>query len=275
MISDPAALAAEISDAETPAQRLVEIAGSFPEFGPVVAEHPNASLDVLSYLLKHGDEQTRKAAARRRARDVAQITLDASRGVIAKPSGQSTPARASMTLPSGLTTKESEVGKREVPDAQAPEPSAPAPAPPERERPAPAPEPLAPEFRSAPTLSEDVDHTRLSQRAEVGGWFIVIDGHGETAVTATDILIGRKPSMLAEFAQSVLVKIPDPTKTVSKTHARMVHRDGTWFITDLSSTNGVFLETPRGEHRIVANAEIEVVGVFALGDLRVRIVPRA
>jgi len=251
MISDPAALAAEISDAETPPQRLVEIAGSFPEFGPVVAEHPNASLDVLTFLLKHGDEPTRKAAARRRARDVAQITMDASQAVIAKPATQ--PQEASKT--SAVT----------VPEVIADEPRAQVVAENGEER--------SPEvFRAAEKPDEEFDRTLLSQREAPKRWRLVVDGQDEIALTSTDLLLGRKPSLRPEFGDAQLVTITDPTKTVSKTHARMILRNETWFIVDLSSTNGVFLETSGGENRVVAETEIEIVEAFSLGDLRMRLI---
>jgi hypothetical protein len=242
MISDPAALAAEISDAQTPSQRLVEIAGSFPEFGPVVAEHPNASLDVLSFLLKHGDEPTRKAAARRRARDVAQITMDASQAIIAKPSAQS---GAVVKTPEAASSPDASNSAEVSTSAAA--------------------------FRAPASSDEDVDHTVLSARSQPRRWRIVLEDQEDIPVSSSDLLIGRKPQARAEFAGAELVTVSDPTKTVSKTHARMMLRDDTWFIVDLSSTNGVFLERPDGEHRVVAGTEIEVVGPFSLGDLRMHL----
>jgi hypothetical protein len=241
MISDPAALTAEISDPSTSPQRLVEIAGSFAEFGPIVAEHPNATVDVLAYLLKHGDDATRKAAARRRSRDVAQITAgqrapegDAKLADDAKPSGE--PAQA-------------------VPSPKQPVSST--------ERPA-----SAAAFRTAPALADEVDSTQISQRSRAQTWRISVDGVGDVTFTATDILIGRKPAPKREHPEAELVTVPDPTKTVSKTHARLVRRGDQWMIVDLDSTNGVFVETSRGEQQIVAGSEIAVNGTFSLGDLR-------
>lgn len=261
MISDPAALAAEISDPATSAQRLVEIAGSFSEFGPLVAEHPNASVDVLSYLLKHGDDATRKAAARRRARDVALITT----GQLA-PQVDEHPAPVVETSPElhPESARASESEDEFVPEAPAAQENLTAPVQPLRQE-----SPAA--FRSAPPLEDEVDNTQLSQRSREQTWRIRIDGEGEVTFTATDILIGRKPSARREHPQSELVTVPDSTKTVSKTHARMVLRGEQWVIIDLESTNGVFVDTPRGEHRVVSGSEIAVTGGFSLGDLRLKL----
>lgn len=273
MISDPAALTAEISDPATSTQRLVEIAGSFSEFGPLVAEHPNASVDVLSYLLKHGDDATRKAAARRRARDVALITTRQRAPEVEvqpAPQGEVQPAPVVEHSPEVQSEPDSQPESMGEPETQ-PQVQAPAgeenltvPVQPLRHA-----SPAA--FRSAPPLDEELDNTQLSQRSREQTWRISIDGAGEVTFTATDILIGRKPSTRPEHPQSELVTVPDSTKTVSKTHARMVLRGDQWVIIDLESTNGVFVETPRGEHRVVAGSEITVTGKFSLGDLRLNL----
>lgn len=267
MISDPAALTAEINDPSTSAQRLVEIAGSFPEFGSIVAEHPNASVDVLSYLLKHGDDSTRKAAARRRARDVARITARQ-----LAPEVEARPAQPEAMVRDHATTSNEAI--REAPFQQEPiqepvqsvdgEENVTMPVQSLREAP-----PAA--FRAAPVLEDEVDATQISQRNRAQTWRIVVDGEGEVSFSATEILIGRKPSARREHPSAELVTVPDRTKTVSKTHARMVLRGDQWMIIDLESTNGVFVETSRGEHQVVAGSEIAVTGGFSLGDLRLTI----
>lgn len=264
MISDPAALAVEIQSPDTAAERLLEIASSFPEFGPLVAEHPNASRDVLSYLLKHGDEQTRKAAARRRARDVARIT-------------------------SGLTAQESATESQHESETESETESAVEPQADEnataKVEPLTGPRfPSAPDSRagsfSAQTLAgpsaddePPVDETRIAQRALVQRWKLAIEEHGDVHLSHTDVVIGRKPSPRPEYPDAQPVTIPDPTKTVSKTHARLYLRGEDWVIVDLESTNGVYVETPRGEVQVVSGSEIILQAGFALGDLRLRVVP--
>lgn len=263
MISDPAALTAEISDPSTSPQRLVEIAGSFAEFGPIVAEHPNATVDVLAYLLKHGDDATRKAAARRRSRDVAQITA----GHRAPESDATSADEQLRSMAETASAGEPAQSVRETtpPVAQEPAQGVRSPKQPisSPERPA-----SAAGFRTAPALADEVDSTQISQRSRVQTWRISVDGVGDVTFTATDILIGRKPAQKREHPDAELVTVPDPTKTVSKTHARLVRRGDQWMIVDLDSTNGVFVETSRGEQQIVAGSEIAVTGTFSLGDLR-------
>lgn len=266
MISDPAALTAELNDPSTPTQRLVDIAGAFPEFGPLVAEHPNATVDVLSYLLKHGDDVSRKAAARRRARDVALITAQQ-----AAPTPSSTPAAAPASMPAAAPTP--------VPDnaAERSEDNLTVPIEPLRES-VPTAHARPEQSFARPALpaqaaqaAQDSDETRLSQRSQQRTWRFTIEGNSDVVFSGTDVLVGRKPSSRADLPQAQLVTIPDPTKTVSKTHARMVFREEQWVVVDLDSTNGVFVESPRGEHRIVPGSEIVLSATFSLGDLRVTI----
>lgn len=266
MISDPAALTAELNDPSTSTQRLVEIAGAFPEFGPLVAEHPNATVDVLSYLLKHGDDTSRKAAALRRARDVALITAR-----------QVAPAVAPPVQPASVTPEHSEENLtvpiqplREAAPQSTPQPEQrPATKPEPQQQPASTPEPS---FHRSESVELDADETRISQRTQSqDSWRFSIDGHGDVVFSGTDILIGRKPSPRRDLPQTELVTIPDSTKTVSKTHARMILREERWMIIDLDSTNGVFVESSRGEHRIVSGSEIVLSTTFALGDLRITI----
>lgn len=262
MISDPAALADEIQNPDTAAERLLEIASSFPEFGPLVAEHPNASRDVLSYLLKHGDEQTRKAAARRRARDVAQITA----GLTAQENAaESQPATESETE-SAVEPQADENATAKVEPLGGPRFPAP-------------PDSGAGSFSAqtlAGTSADDeppLDETRIAQRALVQRWKLTIEEHGDVHLSHTDVVIGRKPTPRPEYPDAQPITIPDPTKTVSKTHARLYLRGEDWVIVDLESTNGVYVETPRGEVQVVSGSEIVLQAGFALGDLRLRVVP--
>lgn len=245
MISDPAALTAELRDPATPSQRLVEIAGSFGEFGPLVAEHPNASVDVLAFLLKHGDDQTRKAAARRRARDVAMMT---SQQVAPVATAESLQVAETPTTADGESVTRIDEHETAVVD---------------------------PVLKRNPLLTpqiEELDETRLSNRGEASqSWKITTANGDEVTVTATDFLIGRKPAPRRDLPNIELVTVPDFTKTVSKTHARMILRETQWKIIDLESTNGVYVDTPRGEQHVVPGAEIAIITSFSLGDLRLTI----
>ena len=68
---------------------------------------------------------------------------------------------------------------------------------------------------------------------------VVIDG-GRRLPLAGRMLLGRNP---APEPGAVLVPVPDLSRTISKTHARLeVEPDGTVFATDLASTNGSAIE---------------------------------
>lgn len=263
MISDPAALTAELSNPETSAHRLVEIAGSFPEFGSLVAEHPNATIDVLSFLLKHGDDVARKAAARRRARDVALITTrQAAPSVVARENSDDQYTVPVRPLPPDAHDADHESRTRPL--------SAPAASNSDSvSKAAAASESI---FRAAPTLAEpeDVDETRIVTRSTATVWNLELEGHGVFAVPHVDLIVGRKPTPLEQFADAVPFPIPDPTKTLSKVHARLFLREGSWYIIDLGATNGVLIETSRGDEQISVGSEVSLAAGFVLGDLRMR-----
>lgn len=258
MISDPASLTAELNDPQTPAHRLVEIAGSYPEFGSIVAEHPNASLDVLSYLLKHGDDVARRAAARRRARDVALITTQqAAPSVVVRENVDNQYTVPIRPLQSGVNAADHE--SRTVPLQQSDA----------------APEPPRDSIFRTPAVSgehEASDETRIVTRSQPRTWRIEIDGQAAVVIEHEDMIVGRKPVVQGAFADAVPVAIPDPTKTLSKVHARLVLREAQWFIIDLGATNGVLVETPQGDKQIAAGEAVAVSSDFVLGDLRMRIV---
>ena len=69
-----------------------------------------------------------------------------------------------------------------------------------------------------------------------------------------------------------LVAIADPTRTVSKTHARLERRGETWHIVDLGSTNGVLLPSLLGtDIEVEAGTDAEVAERFLLGDAALRL----
>jgi hypothetical protein len=69
---------------------------------------------------------------------------------------------------------------------------------------------------------------------------LVIDGGRRLPLTGR-MLLGRNPS---PEPGTLLVPVPDLSRTISKTHARLeVEEDGTVFAIDLASTNGSAIET--------------------------------
>lgn len=86
-------------------------------------------------------------------------------------------------------------------------------------------------------------------------------------VTATTVLLGRKPSALGAPTDAQLVPVADGTRTVSKTHARLDLVDQRWMITDLGSTNGIVLIGENGEeNELDSHVTTPLTERFLLGD---------
>lgn len=80
------------------------------------------------------------------------------------------------------------------------------------------------------------------------------------------VVIGRKLNDQTESDDLQLVKVTDPSKTVSGTHAELLYRGGTWYVKDLDSTNGIYRVGPGGEETEVVGEE-PLDGNFYLGDV--------
>nr|WP_244303413.1 FHA domain-containing protein [Leucobacter coleopterorum] len=84
-------------------------------------------------------------------------------------------------------------------------------------------------------------------------------------------MLGRKPT--AVDGTSAL-KIEDPTRTMSKTHARMRRVGDGWTIEDLHSTNGVAVFDDLGNStQVESGRETEVSERLIIGTLEVRLRP--
>ena len=101
-------------------------------------------------------------------------------------------------------------------------------------------------------------------------WSLVLDDGRTFALSASDVALGRNPSSAAVAAQ--LLPIPDTTRTLSKTHARLTLDDGRWTITDLGSTNGVLVVgADDAETLIEPSTPTILAGRFILGEVGMRI----
>ncbi|WP_405467847.1 FHA domain-containing protein [Microbacterium sp. Ld4] len=86
---------------------------------------------------------------------------------------------------------------------------------------------------------------------------------GETAV------LGRNPVAPSDSPDAQRIAIDDVTRTVSKTHALLRLEGGSWTITDLASTNGVFVGDADDEAEVSGRAPL--AGRFLLGDAELRL----
>ncbi|SFR68207.1 FHA domain-containing protein [Agromyces sp. CF514] len=120
-------------------------------------------------------------------------------------------------------------------------------------------------------LDEDpLDRTVVVARKPLVTWRLVPES-GEPLVLLGDVvLLGRSPRT-AGVGESRLV-VPDPSRTLSKTHAVLRLEGEAWSITDLASTNGVLVADEMGVDRLLdAGVPTPVPDRFVLGTLAVRI----
>lgn len=117
---------------------------------------------------------------------------------------------------------------------------------------------------------EPVKETVVVDRRQRVVWSLVLDDGRTFPLSASDVALGRNPSSAAVAAQ--LLPIPDTTRTLSKTHARLTLDDGRWTITDLGSTNGVLVVgADDAETLIEPSMPTILAGRFILGEVGMRI----
>ena len=110
----------------------------------------------------------------------------------------------------------------------------------------------------------------VAPRKKKEAWTLLPEGGSPIKLTKSAALLGRNPSSTA--ADTQLIPVPDPSKTVSKTHARLTLADGVWTIVDLNSTNGVYLLSEAGEEsEVEAGVPTTIGSSFRLGDLTIEI----
>ncbi|MBS1908221.1 MAG: FHA domain-containing protein [Actinobacteria bacterium] len=96
-------------------------------------------------------------------------------------------------------------------------------------------------------------------------WALVLDDGSRLPLTAASIVLGRNP-VAAPGVQAL--RIPDATRTLSKTHARLDRAGSGWTLTDLNSTNGVQAFSRDGSAAVLApDAPTPVQGRILLGDV--------
>jgi len=112
------------------------------------------------------------------------------------------------------------------------------------------------------------------RREPMPEWTLVL-ADGVSVPVYGAVVVGRNPR-LAEPTGTVAVSIDDPTRTMSKTHARLWVEHGVLFIDDLGSTNGVALLAGGSvEHATAldpgAPVEVRAGDIVQLGEYRIGI----
>ncbi|WP_405371621.1 MULTISPECIES: DUF5684 domain-containing protein [unclassified Microbacterium] len=120
-------------------------------------------------------------------------------------------------------------------------------------------------------LDEELDRTVMVRRRR-SLWELVPPTGAAVALESDVVIVGRNPAADPRHPRAQLVTIVDPTRTVSKTHARLERRGEIWHIVDLDSTNGVLLPSLLGtDIEVEPGTEVEVAERFLLGDAALRL----
>ena len=157
------------------------------------------------------------------------------------------------------------VGAAPAPAPVVPEPVVQAPQAPKAD----APEVDAPEAEEA-----DAGETRMTvSRHAATAWRLTVPGHPAPIAVSGRLFLGRSPSVVNGMTGDLLV-VDDPAKSVSKTHA-MLELDGSGlWVSDLDSTNGVWVVPADGEAIEVVPGSRTAIPVGAdleLGDFVIQI----
>lgn len=116
----------------------------------------------------------------------------------------------------------------------------------------------------------DLDRTVVAPRRSAPKWVLELPD-GTVLPLADDVVIGRKPDSIDG---SATLEVPDRTRTLSKSHARLVREGERWTIEDLGSTNGLVLINEDGsESELSANVRVEATEQMMFGTLEVRLRP--
>ncbi|MFI8632571.1 DUF5684 domain-containing protein [Microbacterium sp. NPDC077663] len=127
------------------------------------------------------------------------------------------------------------------------------------------------EAEASSSWDEDLERTVVVRRGHAR-WELVLPDGTTTALSSDVVILGRNPLADPARPSAQLIAIADPTRTVSKTHARLERRGEAWRIIDLRSTNGILLPNALGaDVEVDAGGEAEVADRFLLGDAALRL----
>lgn len=126
-------------------------------------------------------------------------------------------------------------------------------------------------FGEADDDDDDIERTVVARRRR-SEWQLTPTGGEPIALRSEVIVLGRQPVADTGAADAQLVALEDPTRTVSKTHARLERVEGEWIVTDLFSTNGVIVADEDDNERELEAGGTGTVSVrFLLGDAEFRL----
>lgn len=104
-------------------------------------------------------------------------------------------------------------------------------------------------------------------------WSLTLHDGSVIHVSGT-LLLGRDPAQVEPWTSGALLRINDPEKSVSKTHAALDCRSDELWVVDLHSTNGVAVVDPDGQETVLElgeRASVSVGSTIELGRYRIRV----
>lgn len=117
---------------------------------------------------------------------------------------------------------------------------------------------------------DDLDATVVVARRRGVRRSLVLDDGRTFALSGASVVIGRNP--IGDPGEQRLA-ISDTTRTLSKTHARLVVHDDEWRLTDLNATNGVVVVEENGTETLLDPGEsVTGNGRFILGEVGMHVV---
>ncbi|MEP6481219.1 MAG: FHA domain-containing protein [Rhodoglobus sp.] len=141
-------------------------------------------------------------------------------------------------------------------------------------QPPPAAPPAAASVSTASAETEDdAGETRISvSRHAASAWRLGIPGVAGPVAVESALFLGRNPTATVPGGKTL--GIDDPAKSLSKTHALVEVADGVLYVTDLDSTNGVWVVPAGGEAIEVlpgARVAIPAGADLELGDVVIQV----
>ncbi|WP_051090680.1 DUF5684 domain-containing protein [Microbacterium sp. 11MF] len=119
-------------------------------------------------------------------------------------------------------------------------------------------------------MDDELERTVVVRRGHAR-WELVLPDGATVPLSGDVVVLGRNPVADPAHPRAQLVAIADPTRTVSKTHARLERRGDTWRIVDLGSTNGILLPNLGADVEVEPGVDAEVADRFLLGDASIRL----
>ncbi len=131
--------------------------------------------------------------------------------------------------------------------------------------------PTVPPVASRPPTEEPSRQPKHADLPPDPQWNLTLHD-GSVVHVSGSLVLGRDPSRADGWADAGLLKVNDPEKTVSKTHAAIDARGEELVVMDLGSTNGVAVIDPSGAVRDLERHDRAIVApgsTIELGQYRI------